>query len=79
MGMSKQQPYVPPPPVDYGSESRQREKEQKEMDDSLKAEKTALLDKKKKGRYSLLLTGGEGDQDDADIKTRSLLGSGKKP
>ena len=76
---SKQQPYVPPPPVDYSKEANTREEETKEMEEELQAEKTALLDKKKKGRYSLLLTGGEGDQDDADIKTRSLLGAGKKP
>jgi hypothetical protein len=76
---SKQQPYVPPPPVDYTAEANQREKETAEMEQDLKDEKTALLNKKKSGRYSTLLTGGEGDQDEADVKTRSLLGSGKKP
>jgi len=76
---SKQQPYVPPPPVDYAAESRQREKEKEEMETELQQEKTELLERKKKGRYSLLLTGGEGDQEAADVKTRSLLGSGKKP
>jgi len=74
----KSAPYVPPPPVDYAAESRQREKEQEEMEAELQQEKTELLEKKKRGRYSLLLTGGEGDQDEANIKTRSLLGAGKK-
>jgi len=74
----KSAPYVPPPPVDYAAESRQREKEKEEMETELKQEKAELLEKKKKGRYSLLLTGGEGEQDEASVKTRSLLGSGKK-
>ncbi len=73
----KSAPYVPPPPVDYAAESKQRETEQLAMDDKLKAEKTALLERKQKGRYSLLLTGGEGDQEEAGVKTKSLLGTGK--
>lgn len=76
---SKQQPYVPPPPVDVTAEADQRNRETAEMEQELKDEKTALLNKKKSGRYATLLTGGEGDQDDPDIKTRSLLGSGTKP
>lgn len=76
---SKQQPYVPPPPVDYTAEANQREKETLEMEQELQQEKTELLNKKKSGRYATLLTGGEGDQDEADVKIRSLLGSGKKP
>jgi len=76
---SKQQPYAPPPPVDYTAEANQREKETLEMEQELQQEKTELLNKKKSGRYATLLTGGEGDQDEADVKTRSLLGSGKKP
>jgi len=74
----KSAPYVPPPPVDYAAESLQRQKESEEMDAEIKAERQKALDKKKSGRYATLLTGGEGDQDEADIKTRSLLGSGKK-
>ena len=73
----KSAPYVPPPPVDYAAESRAREKEQASMDKKLEDTKTELLERKKKGRYSLLLTGGEGDQEEADVKTRSLLGTGK--
>jgi len=76
---SKQQPYVPPPPVNYAKEAVDRETEKEEMAQELQQEKTELINKKKKGRYSLLRTGGEGVQDEADIKTRSLLGSGKKP
>ena len=75
----KSAPYVPPPPVDYAAESRQREKETEEMEKELETEKQELLERKQKGRYSLLLTGGEGVQDEPDVKTRSLLGSGKKP
>jgi hypothetical protein len=69
---------VPPAPVDYNAESKAREKEKAEGEKSLAEEKGKLLAKKQSGRYSLLLTGGEGVQDEADVKTRSLLGSGKK-
>jgi hypothetical protein len=75
----KSAPYVPPPPVDYTAESKAREKEQEEMETKLEDTKQELLDRKKNGRYSLLLTGGEGDQEEANVKTRSLLGSGGKP
>lgn len=75
----KSAPYVPPPPVDYAAEAKQRKKEKEEMEVELQQEKTKLLEKKKTGRYSLLKTGGEGVQDEADIKKRTLLGSGKKP
>ena len=74
----KSAPYVPPPPVDYAAESRAREAEQQEMKDEVQQTKEDLLERKKKGRYSLLLTGGEGDQDEASVKTRSLLGTGSK-
>ncbi len=74
----KSAPYVPPPPVDYAAESRAREAEQQEMKDEVQQTKEDLLERKKKGRYSLLLTGGEGDQDEANVKTRSLLGTGSK-
>lgn len=74
----KSTPYVPPPPVDYAAESKQRNKEKEEMEQKVEDTKTELLERKKKGRYSLLLTGGEGVQDEADVSTRSLLGSGKK-
>ena len=74
----KSAPYVPPPPVDYAAESRAREAEQQEMNDEVQQTKKDLLERKKKGRYSLLLTGGEGDQDEANVKTRSLLGTGSK-
>ena len=74
----KSAPYVPPPPVDYAAESRAREAEQQEMNDEVQQTKEDLLERKKKGRYSLLLTGGEGDQDEANVKTRSLLGTGSK-
>ena len=74
----KSAPYVPPPPVDYAAESRAREAEQKAMEDEVQQTKEDLLERKKKGRYSLLLTGGEGDQDEANVKTRSLLGTGSK-
>jgi hypothetical protein len=75
---SKQQPYTPPPPVDYAQESVQRQKEEAEMDAEIQVERTKALSKKKSGRYATLLTGGEGIQDEADVKARSLLGSGKK-
>jgi|APSaa5957512622_1039677.scaffolds.fasta_scaffold45977_2 hypothetical protein len=71
-------PYIPPPPVDYAQESVQRQKEEAEMDAEIVLERTKALNKKKSGRYATLLTGGEGLQDEADVKTRSLLGSGKK-
>jgi hypothetical protein len=74
----KSAPYVPPPPVDYAAESRAREAEQQAMEDEVQQTKEDLLERKKKGRYSLLLTGGEGDQDEANVKTRSLLGTGSK-
>ncbi len=74
----KSAPYVPPPPVDYAAESRTRKKEQEEMEQEVIDTKKELLERKQKGRYSLLLTGGEGVQDEANVKTRSLLGSGKK-
>ncbi len=74
----KSAPYVPPPPVDYAAESRAREAEQQAMKDEVQQTKEDLLERKKKGRYSLLLTGGEGDQDEANVKTRSLLGTGSK-
>lgn len=74
----KSAPYVPPPPVDYAAESKAREEEQKAMEDEVQQTKEDLLERKKKGRYSLLLTGGEGDQDEANVKTRSLLGAGSK-
>ncbi len=73
----KSAPYVPPP-VDYAAESKAREEEQKAMEDEVQQTKEDLLERKKKGRYSLLLTGGEGDQDEANVKTRSLLGAGSK-
>jgi hypothetical protein len=74
----KTAPYTPPPPVNYAQESLQRKKEESEMDAEIVLERTKALTKKKSGRYSTLLTGGEGLQDEADVKTRSLLGSGKK-
>ena len=73
----KSAPYVPPP-VDYAAEAKAREEEQKAMEDEVQQTKEDLLERKKKGRYSLLLTGGEGDQDEANVKTRSLLGAGSK-
>lgn len=74
----KSAPYVPPPPVDYAAEAKAREKEQAEMEQKVEDTKQELLERKQRGRYSLLLTGGEGVQDEANVKTRSLLGSGKK-
>lgn len=74
----KSQPYTPPPPVDYAAEARQRQKEEAEMDAEIQQERTKALEKKKSGRYSTLLTGGEGLLDEANVKHRTLLGSGKK-
>lgn len=71
-------PPAPPPPVNYAAEARVRENEEAEMDAEIERERAEALSKKKSGRYATLLTGGEGLQDEADIKYRSLLGSGKK-
>jgi len=70
----KSAPAAPPPPVDYAAEAAQREKEEKEMAAELDAERASLMRKRKTGRYSTLLTGGEGVQDETEVKRKSLLG-----
>ncbi|MCS5590725.1 MAG: hypothetical protein NZ824_12245 [Candidatus Thioglobus sp.] len=72
--MGKKSAYVPPPPVDYAAEAKARDDERERLDQELTDERTELLNKKKSGRYSLLLTGGEGVQDEAETSTKSLLG-----
>ena len=77
--MGKKSPaYVPPDPVDYAAEEKKREKETTDMALEIENTKKDLLDRKKKGAGSLLLTGGEGVQDEANIGVKSLLGSSVK-
>ena len=73
---SKSAQYTPPPPVDYAAEARQRKKEETEMSEELDQERADLIRKKKTGRYSTLLTGGEGLLDEAESGKKSLLGEG---
>ena len=73
---SKSAPATPPPPVDYAAEAATRERETREAEMEIDAERAELLRKRKTGRYSTLLTGGEGVLDDADSEKKSLLGEG---
>jgi hypothetical protein len=70
----KSKPATPPEPIDYKEESAQRSKEQKAQVASIAETKTELLTKKKRGRYSLLKTGGTGLVDEAKTAKKSLLG-----
>jgi len=73
---SKSAPATPPPPVDYAAEAATRERETREAEMEIDAERAELLRKRKTGRYSTLLTGGEGVLDEESSK-KSLLGEGE--
>jgi hypothetical protein len=83
--MGKKSPPAPPPPPPMPpmytpqtmeKETEVRRAEEKRMDEEIVVERKKILNKAKKGRYSLLRTGGEGLLDEAPTKKRSLLGSG---
>jgi len=67
-----------PPPVDYAAETKARNEEQAKMDAELEQEKQQLLTRQAEGRKSLMLTGGEGVQEEGTIEKKSLLGSSTK-
>ncbi len=69
---------TPPPAVDYARETKLREQEQEQAEVEIEFERKKLMERRQSGRYSLLRTGGEGLLDEAEIETKSLLGSGKK-
>ncbi len=71
--MSKKTPYTPPPPVDRAAEAAQREKDEAARLEEIDETRADLAERRKKGRYGTVLTGGQGLQEEAKTK-KTVLG-----